>query len=164
MAAADVGKEADADLGHRKHGVFGQHPVRAMEGNADAAAHHDAVDQRDIGLRVGVDVGVEAIFVGEEIDGRRAAPAGLVDGEDIAAGGKGTSLALDHDDCDGRFVAPRLKRLCERLDHAVGDGVERGRPGQRDDPCQTDPLEPNLVAATKIHAPQSPEVASLRLT
>jgi len=58
----------------------------------------------------------------------------------------------------------RLKRLCERLDHAVGDGVERCRPGQRDDPCQTDPLEPNLVAATKIHAPQSPEVASLRLT
>ena len=43
----------------------------------------------------------------------------------------------------------------ERLDHAVGQRVERCRPGQRDDACQADPLEPDLVAATKIHAPQS---------
>ena len=52
MAAADIGEEADADLGHGELGVLGQHAVRAVEGDADAAAHDDAVDQRDIGFRV----------------------------------------------------------------------------------------------------------------
>ena len=89
MAAADVGEKADADFRHGEYGVFGQHPVRAVEGDADAAAHDDAVDQRDIGLRVGAIVGIEAVFVGEEIDRRRAAPAGLVDVQDVAAGGEG---------------------------------------------------------------------------
>ena len=69
------------------------HAVRAVERHADAAAHDDAVDQRDIGLRIARDRGVEAIFVGEELDRRGAGAPGLVDVQDVAAGRERPALA-----------------------------------------------------------------------
>ena len=72
VAAADIGKEADADLRHGELRIFGHHPVRAVERNADAAAHDDAVDQRDIRFRIARDLGVQPVFVGEELDRRVA--------------------------------------------------------------------------------------------
>ena len=56
---ADVGKEADADLRHGEGIAVAGDAVRAVHRNADAAAHDDAVDQRDIGLAVVLDRGVE---------------------------------------------------------------------------------------------------------
>ena len=50
IAAADIREEADADLRHGELRVLGHHAVRAVKGDADAAAHDDAVDQRDIGF------------------------------------------------------------------------------------------------------------------
>jgi hypothetical protein len=58
--AADVGEEADRGFRHGEHRVLGRDAVRAVHGHADAAAHADAVDQRDIWLGVGRDQQVEA--------------------------------------------------------------------------------------------------------
>ena len=45
MAAADIGKKPDAHFRHGELGILGHHPVGAVEGDADAATHDDAVDQ-----------------------------------------------------------------------------------------------------------------------
>ncbi len=65
-------EKADADLRHGEDRILGHHAVRAVDGDADAAAHADAVDQRDVGLFEALDLGVEAVLVGEEL-GRRLA-------------------------------------------------------------------------------------------
>ena len=85
---------------------------RAVHRDADAAAHDDAVHERDIGLREADDAGVRA-------DIRRArrssAKAGAlrparVERADVAAGAEGAlARAVDHDGRDCR-VAPRTRR------------------------------------------------------
>ncbi|KAI3481867.1 hypothetical protein L1887_55516 [Cichorium endivia] len=47
---ADVGKVADAGLGHGKHGALGSDAEGRMHREADTAAHGDAVHDRDKGL------------------------------------------------------------------------------------------------------------------
>ena len=61
----DIGKEADADLGHREAEPVAGHAVRAVHRDADAAAHDDAVDERDVGLAIALDAGIERVFVAE---------------------------------------------------------------------------------------------------
>ncbi|CDX37141.1 hypothetical protein MPLSOD_290154 [Mesorhizobium sp. SOD10] len=156
VAGADIGEEADADLRHGELRIFGQHPMRAMEGDADAAAHDDAVDQRDIGFLEAGDAGVEPVLVGEEVDRRLAGAAGFIDVQDIAAGGKRPALGLHDDDPDARILLPGVQRLAECLDHVVRDGVERLRPGQRDHARSAQLLEADLVAAAKIHRQKIP--------
>ena len=53
---ADVGKEADADLGHGEGESVAGNAMRAVHRDADAAAHDDAVDQRDVGFAIALDV------------------------------------------------------------------------------------------------------------
>lgn len=48
--AADVREEADPRLGHGKERLLRRHAVAPGHGEADAAAHDDAVDQRHIRL------------------------------------------------------------------------------------------------------------------
>ena len=43
---------------------------RGMTGEADAAAHDDAVLERDIGLRIAADQGVDLVFVAPERPGK----------------------------------------------------------------------------------------------
>ncbi len=66
MGRPDIREEADADLGHREEVAVARNAVAAMQGDADAAAHDDAVDQRDIGLRIALDAGVEDVFLAPE--------------------------------------------------------------------------------------------------
>ena len=49
---ADVGDEADGAFGHRDLGGRADDAVAAMAGDADAAAHDEALHQRDTGLGV----------------------------------------------------------------------------------------------------------------
>ena len=51
VGRADVGEEADADLGHGEKVAIAGDAVAAVQRDADAAAHDDAVDERDVGLR-----------------------------------------------------------------------------------------------------------------
>ena len=61
--AAHIGEEADAGLGHGEQGVLGDQPMGAVDRHPDAAAHDHTVDERHIGLGIGVNTVIEAIFV-----------------------------------------------------------------------------------------------------
>ena len=65
---AHIREEADADLGHGELEPVARDPVRAVDRNADAAAHDDAVDQGDIGFRVALDRRIQGVFVAPEIE------------------------------------------------------------------------------------------------
>ena len=85
---ADVRKKPDADFRHGELEFFSRDPVRSVDGNPDAAAHDDAVDQRDIGLGIMLDEGVERVFVAPERQ-RLGLPPGtaeVVERADVAAG------------------------------------------------------------------------------
>ena len=81
--------------------------------DAHAAAHHDAVHERDEGLAEAVDQVVEAVFLGEEVlQPRIAGERGLVEEADVAAGAEGAERALpalpaDRDGFHRRIAAPR---------------------------------------------------------
>ncbi len=77
-AAADVGEQADRGLRHGEDGALGRDPVFARAGNADAAAHGDAVHEHDPALRVRVHEVVHPIFLEEEGLARRAMPFGAL--------------------------------------------------------------------------------------
>ena len=51
IGRADIGKEADPDLGHGEEVALAGDPVGAVQGHTDPAAHDDAVDEGDIRLR-----------------------------------------------------------------------------------------------------------------
>jgi hypothetical protein len=68
--AADIGDETDACFRHGEPGTLRDNPVASMTGEADAAAHDDAVLERDIGLRVAADQGVDLVFVAPERPGK----------------------------------------------------------------------------------------------
>src|SRR5690606_39536571 len=68
VGPSNIGKQADPGLRHRKGGKFGNDPMAAMDGEANAAAHEDAVDQRDEGLSKFADDRVAAVFVVPEGD------------------------------------------------------------------------------------------------
>jgi hypothetical protein len=162
VAAADVGEEADADLRHGEQRVLRHDPVRAVEGNANAAAHDDAVDQRDVRLGKACDPGVQPVLVGEEPDRRVAGQAGLVDIEDIAARRERPALAADDDQRDARVALPGVERGVERTHHAVSHRVERLRPRHRDDAGRADSFEADLVAAAEIDVHSSSTVAGMK--
>ena len=61
--AADIGKEAEADFGHRQLGLVGDDAMAGVRRQPDAAAHHDAVHEGDIGLWEFLDAGVEDVFL-----------------------------------------------------------------------------------------------------
>ena len=64
--AADVGREADARLGHRELRALGDDADRRVAREADAAAHRDAVGEGDDRLRVLGDARVQRVLVAEE--------------------------------------------------------------------------------------------------
>ena len=152
MTAADIGKEPDADLRHGELGVLRQDTVRTVEGDADAAAHDDPVDERDIGLAITLDAGVHAVFVGKEAGGRfGAGPACLVDLHDVAAGAEGPALSFDEHQRDRVVPFPGVESPGERPDHIVRQRVERLGTRERDDAGPADALEADVVSAAKIH-------------
>lgn len=51
--AADVGEEANTGFGHGEDSVLGCDADGSVDGEADAAAHGDAVEVGDVGFRVG---------------------------------------------------------------------------------------------------------------
>jgi hypothetical protein len=134
---ADIREEADADLGHREHDLLARDPVRTMERHTDAAAHDDAVDQRDIGLREPLDPPVQAIFVAVERVDRGELPGldPIDDRADIAARRERLRRGrADHDMRDGGVGLEPVQRGVDRADHLVGQRVERFRPLERDHP------------------------------
>ena len=149
-AAADIGKEADAGLGHREHRLFRHDPVRAVKGDADAAAHRNAVDQRDIGFGETRNRRVQPVLVGEEVVGRFAALAGFVYVEDIASCREGPALCLDDHQRNAVIFAPCVEGVLQCQNHLVCHSVQRLRPRQRHHARPADALEAYLVAAAEF--------------
>ena len=74
--AADVGDQADAGLRHGELRALGDDAVARVAGQADAAAHDDAVLDGDVRLGVAADQRVEPVLVAPEL--ARAAPSPAV--------------------------------------------------------------------------------------
>ena len=131
----DVGKKADADFRHGKDEIVAADAMRAMQRNADAAAHDDAVDQRDIGLGIGLDAAVEDIFLRPEpeLAGVIGGFALFVKQADVAAGAEGAPLALRDDEFDLRIMLPKIERPGDFAHHIQGQRIERLWPIERDE-------------------------------
>ena len=120
--APHVRHQADAALGHGDPGALADDAVAAVAGDADAAAHDEAVHQRHIGLGVAGDPGVHPVLVGPEParPGEVAAAAAGIDVGDIPAGAeRPLAFGVDQHERDGGVVRPGLQR-----------GVDGARPSR----------------------------------
>ena len=155
---ADVGDEADGAFGHRDPGRRTDDAVAAMAGDADAAAHDEALHQGDAGLGVARHPGVHPVLVGPEARprGEVAAAAAGIDLGDVAAGAEGArALGVDEDEGDGIVALPRGQRRIDVADHGVGEGVERLRAGEGDAagaPLGADVQVAHAVSASRARA------------
>ncbi len=100
----------------------------AVHRDADAAAHADAVDQRDIGLGIGRDHQVQRVFLARRMPrARRCSPSSshLAHRADVAAGAEGAVAgALDHHGVHMRIVAPLRERGGAGADHREIERVQ----------------------------------------
>ena len=116
IGRADVGEEADADLGHGELVAVAGDPMAAVKRDPDAAAHDDAVDEGHIGLRIALDADVQRVFVAPEAQ-RLLVTAGLaeiVEVADVAAGAEGALAGAGHDDAGHRrVVGPCVERAAK---------------------------------------------------
>src|SRR4029077_658680 len=125
-----------------------------MDRDADAAAHHNAVDQRDVGLGETLDVSVERIFVAPERQhlGLTPGAAEFVERAYVAAGREGPLPRRRDDDAgDRRVVRPCLKLARERAHHLVRHRIERFWAVKTDNPGSAAALETNM-GTRRIHA------------
>ena len=109
---ADVREKANANFRHREDPVFAGDAMRTMRGDADPAAHHNAVDQRNVGFGILFDRSVEPIFCAEECK-RLGLPAGaseVIDFSQVAARAKRPAGRRGHDHTGDRgIIAPLLE-------------------------------------------------------
>ena len=133
-AGADVGKITDRDFRHGDRRALGDDTVRRVRRKADAAAHDDAVHQRDHRLGIARDQDIQTVFGRPEFFRQVAARLRrIVERADIAAGGKSPSAgAVEQDRADGWIVRPGAQQRRHGGDHVERDGVERLRPVERD--------------------------------
>ena len=147
VGRADVREEADAGLRHREHGALGHDPVRAVHRDADAAAHGDAVEQRDVGLREMVQARVHRVFEGVEARRGRDPLAGqdAVQPADVAAGAeRPLARALDQHGVDVGVGAPARSARRRAPAHRQRQRVQRARPVEGDHHQAAPSLEPDL--------------------
>jgi len=135
VTAAHVAEQPDGGLRHGEQRPLGGHPVLAVHGYADAAAHRDAVDQRHVRDFVLADRAVHRVFGPEEVCAqleRRGAHPAQDDGLHVAARAKRLAAGtLDDHHSHLRFV---LLQFWQDLgDHRHVEGVQRFRSVQRDD-------------------------------
>ena len=163
---ADIRKQADPGLGHGEHRPLGHDAVAAMDRDADPAPHHHPVHQPDIGLGIAFDLGVQAVFVGEEAEVPLAgAPAltVLVECADVAAGGEGLAAgATDRDDLDGIVLGPGVELFLQCQHHGIGQRVQRLRAVQRDKAQPPAALEQDLCVI-HVSCPPVPRRASFAI-
>ena len=150
---ADIGKQPDRGLRHREQGALRRHPVGAVDRDPGAAAHRDAVDDRDVWFRKMVDGADQPVFLAEEhrsqarIAGDPA--AGLVDRADIAAGAEGTAAGAADDDGMHRWIlGPCRQRRGDPPVVRQGQRVQRLRPVDRQGGEPAGTAEQDLAGVT----------------
>ena len=124
--AADIGKQTDEGLGHRKRGAVGGDAVRAVDRNADAATHDITIEQCDVGLAEMLDLRVHLVLLVPE-DAREIAAslAIFIKTDHIAARAEGLlARARNHQCLHRRIGLPCLQLRQDRVAHLVGERVE----------------------------------------
>src|SRR6266852_1869508 len=102
----NIGKEADADFGHGEPEPVARYAMRAVDRDADAAAHDDAVDQCHIGFTVVFDAGIERIFCAKEIERLLVTPgvSEVIERAQIAARREGSPAVGGYDHPCDRWI------------------------------------------------------------
>ena len=133
-AAADIGEQANAGLGHGIGGAFsGDADVRRLR-NAHAAAHDDAIDDRRDRLGIVEHQMVQPVFDLEEGSGLRRIPGpALGDHPDVSPGAEAAfSGVVDQHRMHAVVATPRQQGLRHRLAHGAVQRVQRLGPIQGD--------------------------------
>src|SRR5436190_12505728 len=132
--AADIGKESETDFGHRELCLLCHDAMAGMRGQADAAAHHDAVHEGDVRLWEFLDAGVEDVFLAPQDLAEIALDLGAFPERADVAAGTETALAraFQQDHGYGRVCLEGVERLVDIAKHLQRDGVDRLRPVQPD--------------------------------
>ena len=117
--AADVGDQADAGLRHGEPRALGDDAVACVAGQADAAAHDDAVLDGDVGFGIAADQCVEPVFVAPERARKAGAlRAAVVQRAHVAAGAQAALAGtVEHHQLDGRIVSPGNQRIPDPPHH-----------------------------------------------
>ena len=122
--------------------------MRAVDRNADAAAHDDAVDERHIGLAIAFDAGVERVFlakIAERFLVASGAPE-IVECAQIPAHGEGASIVRgDEHARDVGIGLPFRELPRQRAHHRERHRVERLGPIERDETRCAAPLEQDIA-------------------
>jgi hypothetical protein len=146
----NVGKEADAHLGHGEHELVAGDAMGAVDRDADAPAHDDAVDERHIGLAIAFDAGVERVFLAK-IGKRLLVPSGapqVVECAQIPARREGAGVIRSDDHARDLGITLPVRELSrQRAHHGERHRVERMRPVERDETRCAAPLEQDIARA-----------------
>ena len=117
--------------------------MAAVHRHADAAAHVDAVDQRDVRLRIALDRGVEDVFVAVELEriGRFRLP-GFIQRANVTARAEGpVAVAANSDGFDRIVFGPFVKLRFHCHAHALRQRVQRLWAIERDEAERATALE-----------------------
>src|SRR5580704_8489364 len=108
--------------------------MAGMRGKADAAAHHDAIHERDIGLWKRGDPGVEDVLLTPEYLAEIAAgPRALIEAPDIAARAQSARASAFQQDQRHFWVGlERVERRHDAASHLQRQRVQRFRPVETD--------------------------------
>ena len=134
-SAADIRKEAEPDFGHSELCLFRHHTVAAVRRQADAATHHDAVHEGDIGFWELLDAGVEDVFLPPQDFSEIALDLrALPKRADVAAGAQpALARAFEQDHRDLGIGIECIQRLDDVAKHLQRHGIDRLRPVEADD-------------------------------
>ena len=165
---ADIRKKPDADFRHGELISVAGDAMRAVDRNANAAAHDDAVDQRDIGLRIALDEGVERIFLARRTPA--PPPAGRPCPDRKARGYRRqprmrARRSPSRSRASPRHHPPTHRVACaSRAHHPVRDGVERLRAIERDKPGDAAALEQDVGVRHSTQFPSRSRLTISRIT
>ena len=97
-----------------------------MGADPDAATHHDAVHERDIGLAEAADLRIQHVLVVPELSGFGSVGAGaVVKRYEIAAGAESPLTGtVDDDGVDVVAAVPVGQHRRHRVDHRVGQRID----------------------------------------
>ena len=133
--SADIGKQANTGFRHREDRAFGRYPVRAVYGQSDAAAHGDAVDDRQDRFRKSFQGCVHPVFGAEESP-RLCSVSSSAFGQhaDIPAGAEAARavLMVDQEKVDGWISRPCRYRCQNVPAHRRVERVQGRGAHQRD--------------------------------
>ena len=134
-AAPHIGKQADAGFGHGKGRAFGGDTVARRQGQADAAAHDDAVHEGDDRLAVFEHLVVELVFVVKEFTAAFTAVVERRIAQEIDVPARAEAApfgVVENDGLHGFVIRPVSQRRADCMAHVERQRMQRLGPVKRD--------------------------------